>query len=214
MGGLTEEQLYSIAVTERIVSFFSISGTLFIITTFLSSSMFDKAINRLVFYAAWGNLLANVATLISINGIDAGPHSALCQFQGFLVQIIKAMEWKYGLFCYGMPFVLAFTYLFIETQARGKIYGPAILWCWVSIKWDPLRIGLFYGPVWLVTAATSAVYLRVGRDIFMKREQLAMFPITAPVSPPASPTTFSPSIFTVITPPARARINLLRAPLL
>lgn len=27
--------------------------------------------------------------------------------------------------CYGAPFVVALTYLFISTPARGKMYGPA-----------------------------------------------------------------------------------------
>ena len=46
------------------------------------------AINRLVFYATWGNILANVATLISTSGIptDGQALNALCEFQGVLIQ--------------------------------------------------------------------------------------------------------------------------------
>lgn len=84
---LTEKQMGAIIITERVTSVFSIVGILFILVTYLFSSSFDKPINRLIFYATWGNLGATVAALISGNGIYAGQASALCQFQAFLVQM-------------------------------------------------------------------------------------------------------------------------------
>ncbi|KAJ5461104.1 uncharacterized protein N7458_002656 [Penicillium daleae] len=47
-----------------------------------------------------------------------------------------------------------------------------ILWCWVSLPWDILRIGVFYGPVWFVISLTFAIYLRAGSVIYEKRRQL------------------------------------------
>jgi hypothetical protein len=50
---------------------------------------FRKPINRLVFFASFGNLMANIATLISTSAIPRNPGeapSALCQFQGILIQ--------------------------------------------------------------------------------------------------------------------------------
>jgi hypothetical protein len=84
---LSESQLNAICLTERICSGISFLGTAFIIGTFLYDKSFRKPINRLVFYASWGNIMANVGTMISRNGIYAGVGSPLCQFQGFLIQM-------------------------------------------------------------------------------------------------------------------------------
>ncbi|CAG7944112.1 unnamed protein product [Penicillium salamii] len=197
---LSEKQISAISVTERVCSTISLMGTFVIVATFLGSSAFRKPINRLVFYASWGNMMANIATIISANGIHQGVDNSLCQFQGFLIQWfmpadalwtfamacnvyltffhkydseqLRKLEWKYVLCCYGIPFIPAFAFFFIQTQARGRIYGSAILWCWVSIKWDFLRIATFYGPVWLIVSLTFAIYLRAGVVIYQKRRQL------------------------------------------
>jgi hypothetical protein len=46
------------------------------------------AINRLVFYATWGNIMANIATLISTSGMPNNPYelTPLCEFQAVLIQ--------------------------------------------------------------------------------------------------------------------------------
>jgi len=85
--GATTEQMQAMAITERVVSCFSIVGIVFIMSTYFFSSSFDKPINRLVFFASWGNLGMNVAALISESGPLAGQASPLCQFQGFMVQM-------------------------------------------------------------------------------------------------------------------------------
>lgn len=84
---LTPDQLKAIELTERLASILSLLGTSYIIITFLTSSAFRRPINRLVFYAAWGNIACNVGTLISRSGINAGEGSPLCQLQGFLIQV-------------------------------------------------------------------------------------------------------------------------------
>ncbi|KAJ5105101.1 hypothetical protein NUU61_002448 [Penicillium alfredii] len=193
-------QLSAISATERVCSAVSLIGASVIVATFIGSRSFRKPINRLVFYASWGNLMANIATLISQSGIHAGAGSSLCQFQAFLIQWfmpadalwtfamacnvyltffhkynseqLRQLEWKYVICCYGLPFIPAFTYFFVQTQARGRVYGSAILWCWVSLPWDYLRIAVFYGPVWFVISLTFAIYLRAGTVIYRKRRQL------------------------------------------
>jgi hypothetical protein len=170
---LSEQQILALSATERFCSTISLIGTFVIVATFIWSPSFRKPINRLVFYASWGNIMANVATIISSDGIHSGVDSPLCQFQGFLIQwlvwipdvpamqalIIKhrfmpadalwtfamacnvyltffhkynseqlrQLEWKYVLCCYGVPFIPAFAYFFVQTQARGRIYGSAIV---------------------------------------------------------------------------------------
>lgn len=80
------ERDVAIETAERVSSVFSVLGAILIITTFLYDNRLRKPINRLVFYASWGNLFANVATLISREGIKRGVDAPLCQFQGFLIQ--------------------------------------------------------------------------------------------------------------------------------
>ena len=69
-------------------------------------------------------------------------------FHKFDAQKLRKMEIPYLLFCYGIPFIIAITLTFISTPSKGKMYGNATLWCWISTPWDILRIATFYGPVW------------------------------------------------------------------
>lgn len=77
--------LRAITVIERTGSVFSLIGCLFIIFTFLGSSAFRKPINRLMFYASFGNMLVNVGTLIARAYVDR-QNSVGCQLQAFLIQ--------------------------------------------------------------------------------------------------------------------------------
>lgn len=75
-----------IEVSERVCSVLSLIGTSIIIGTFISSNLFRKPINRLVFYASWGNILSNVATMISVAGYANGIKTPLCLVQAFFIQ--------------------------------------------------------------------------------------------------------------------------------
>ncbi|MCJ1310871.1 hypothetical protein MMC25_004539 [Agyrium rufum] len=212
MGGFTESQDRALVVTERVASVFSLLGCSFVFATFLLSSNFRRPINRLVFYATWGNCLCNIATLISQAGIHAGQNSVLCQFQGFFIQMflpadamwnlalafnvyltvfrkynqaqLKALEWRYLLACYGGPFTVAFIYCFIDDKGgKGKIYGSAVVWCWISIDWDFLRVALCYGPAWACIFTILTIYIMAGREIFARRRQLRSFKQYKPSDP-------------------------------
>jgi hypothetical protein len=214
----TSEQEWALEVTERVASALSIIGCVFIVATFLSSKTFRKPANRLIFYASLGNLAMNVGTALSLDGIRAGRNSALCQFQGFLIQMflpadafwnlsmainvyltvfrnydakqLKRNDWIYLMVNYGLTFVVAFVYCFVGTGARGKMYGPATLWCWVDKQWDDFRVILVYAPAWYVArivwldpangrriaiAAAFTIYMIAGREIFRKRRELRAF---------------------------------------
>ncbi|KAL8683927.1 MAG: hypothetical protein Q9186_000138 [Xanthomendoza sp. 1 TL-2023] len=200
---LTPGQANALIATERVVSVFSIIGILFILITFYFLRSFNKPINRLVFYASFGNLGMNIACLISENGPNAGSNSSLCQFQAFLIQMflgvdafwsccmawnvylaffrkytdrqLRSLDKWYFLGCYGASFVPALTFLFIDTSGRGKIYGDAVLWCWIDLKWDFLRIALLYGIVWIAIIFAIGIYIRAGRVIYKRRDQLKGF---------------------------------------
>lgn len=83
----TQGELDAIQMAERISSVFSVLGSFFVIITFSAMEIFRKPINRLVFFATFGNLVTNVATLISRSGVLAGPNSPLCQMQAFIIQM-------------------------------------------------------------------------------------------------------------------------------
>ena len=151
----TRHQEDLLSITERVGSCLSLAGIAFIFATFTLSPYFKKSINRQIFYASIGNLGVTVAALISEDGPRAGQYSALCQFQGFLVQMflgvdcfwslcmavnvyliffhkytveqLRSLDWKYLIGCYGASFVPAFVYIFVDTKSRGKVYGPAIV---------------------------------------------------------------------------------------
>lgn len=99
----------------------------------------------------------------------------LTLFKKYNAQQLKALEWKYHLMAYGAPFVIAFVFIFVETKDRGKIYGPAVLWCWLAHDWDFLRIAVCYGPAWVCIIASFAIYIMAGREVFKKRHQLRAF---------------------------------------
>jgi len=83
---LSAGQLRAIEVTERICSCLSLLSSAFVIISFLWTRRFHTPINRLIFYASWGNAFTNVATLISMSGPLHGADSSLCQFQGVFLQ--------------------------------------------------------------------------------------------------------------------------------
>lgn len=79
-------QLDIFSIIERTCSVFSLLGCGFIIATFCMSKAFHKPINRLVFYASFGNAITNVATLMARSYIG-DTNSAGCQLQAFLIQM-------------------------------------------------------------------------------------------------------------------------------
>ena len=66
----------------------------------------------------------------------------------FGAEQLRHLEKWYFLFCYGLPFIPAFIYIWVSTPEKGRMYGNATLWCWISSEWDVFRIATFYGPVW------------------------------------------------------------------
>jgi len=134
----------------------SLVGIAFVISTFLFSKSFNKPINRLIFFASFGNMGSNIAALIADAGPLAGNNAPLCQFQAFLVQMflgvdcywafcmainvylvffrgytverLRSLDLRYLIACYGLSFVPAFVFIFISNRSQGHIYGNAIIW--------------------------------------------------------------------------------------
>lgn len=83
---LTPSDLDAVTVIERVGSVFSLLGCVFIISTFCLSKAFHKPINRMVFYASFGNMMTNIGTLMTRTYLPY-PNSVGCQFQAFLIQM-------------------------------------------------------------------------------------------------------------------------------
>jgi hypothetical protein len=87
MQGLSEEDTRTIISIERGCSAISLMGCLFVIVTFICSDAFrQRAVNRMVFYATFGNMLTNVATLMTTS-FTTMTDSFGCQLQAFLIQV-------------------------------------------------------------------------------------------------------------------------------
>lgn len=74
-------------------------------------------------------------------------------YQKFDAPRLRKMEVYYWTFCYGVPFIPALAFLFIRNGDGVRVYGDAILWCWISQDWAIWRIILFYAPVWYDSTA-------------------------------------------------------------
>lgn len=71
----------------------------------------------------------------------------LTVYRKYDVKRLHKMELVYLLVCYGTPFIPAFTYIFVRHNGQ-RVYGDAVLWCWVVSDFESLRIATFYGPAW------------------------------------------------------------------
>lgn len=69
-------------------------------------------------------------------------------YHKFGVARLKNMEKWYFLLCYGVPFIPAFVYIWAQSPGKGRIYGNALLWCWITPEYDYLRVATFYAPIW------------------------------------------------------------------
>jgi hypothetical protein len=83
---LTHNEVEALIVIERITASVSVSATLLLITTFIFIKEFRTLSNTLIFYASFANIFANVAALIGGSAL-ANEDGALCQFQGFLLEM-------------------------------------------------------------------------------------------------------------------------------
>jgi hypothetical protein len=48
-------------------------------------------------------------------------------FRKYNEKQLRLFEWKYVLFCYGVPFISAFIFFFVRSESRGKVYGSAVV---------------------------------------------------------------------------------------
>ncbi|KAF2435552.1 hypothetical protein EJ08DRAFT_343259 [Tothia fuscella] len=148
--GYTMENVPTLEIIERsgsalsIISFFIIA-----LTYWFCPSLRTSTFNRTIFFASWGNMGSNIATMISTSGPRAGTQSATCKIQAFLIQWFmpadalwafcmalnvffvfqtsslryRAQEFEhvYVVLCYGIPLIPALVYLVLDmTLYKGE----------------------------------------------------------------------------------------------
>lgn len=146
--------------------------------------------------------------MISRSGIAAGETSPLCLVQSFLIQMfipadalwnlamatnvylsifkkynaidLRKLEWRYLALCYGIPLIPAVIYLPLEVKGKGRMYGPATIWCSISKEWAVFRIATFYAPVWALMLTTFTIYALVGNKLYQARRRLHKSTIQPP----------------------------------
>ncbi|KAF4947597.1 hypothetical protein FGADI_10278 [Fusarium gaditjirri] len=191
----------AISAIERTCSVPSLLGSLFIIATFCSSKLFHKPISRMLFYASFGNMMSNIATLMSKSFLDR-PDSAGCQTQAFLIETFMFADvfWALAMaanvyltfyyrfdgvrlrqleplqisLCYGIPFIIGITFIFVKNSDGVRAYGNANLWCWLTVEWDAWQLAT-YGLIWLIIFIAFAIYVRAGITIYKWRQRLNDF---------------------------------------
>ncbi|KAF7114195.1 hypothetical protein CNMCM5793_007773 [Aspergillus hiratsukae] len=148
---LTEAQVRTLTTVERVASTLSIFGVITILITFAFSRHFRNPMHRLIFINAFYNLFDFIATMIATSGPAAGNSSALCQFQGFCLQMFPMADvlWTLAMACdvflvvyYQfdaralrkleilyiaiITFIVsipAIVFLFMDTPEKGSMYG-------------------------------------------------------------------------------------------
>ncbi|KFY14019.1 hypothetical protein V492_02908 [Pseudogymnoascus sp. VKM F-4246] len=194
---LTDDQLWTLQVVERVASSFSLLGIVTIIATFCLSEHYRNPIHRLILINSFFNLFDAVATMISLSGPRAGNDSALCQFQGFLMQMfppadvlwttamafdvflivfhrydaeaLRKLEWKYFSVITTLVSIPAIAFLFVDTQDKGPMYGSVTLWCAINPNWVLFRIIFYYGPIWFLILVSMVLYGLIGVNILKRK---------------------------------------------
>lgn len=184
---------------ERAGASLSLAGVGFIFVTYGLFKRLRTVPNTFILFASIANVGASIACLIGYDGILAGDGSALCQIQGFLLEMFMQSDpwwslamavnvflvfffaanpnsfrsylWLYCLICFGLPGLPALICLFYAPNGR-KIYGNATLWCWFSDEFNQLRIFLYYMPIWMCIMLSNIIYVCVGYSVFHQRNQL------------------------------------------
>src|SRR5690349_17883052 len=66
----------------------------------------------------------------------------------FTAPQLRKLEPLYVFGSYGTGIILASLTFLPEKPGKGPLIGDATLWCWITAKYDYLRIVTFYGPIW------------------------------------------------------------------
>ncbi|KAH8913074.1 hypothetical protein BR93DRAFT_964196 [Coniochaeta sp. PMI_546] len=201
----TDDQVFVLAVLERTGGSLSLFSVCMI---FVAYGLFERirtVPNTFIVFASVANAGASIASIIATDGLSS-QGSSLCQAQAFMFEMfiqsdpwwslamavnvvmvffmngnphsIKKWGWLYCLVCYGGPLIVALVCLQLRAPGKGKVYGSAGLWCWITNDWNPLRIYTYYMLIWICILSSMIIYLSIGVYVFHVRNRLHQFSST------------------------------------
>ncbi|KFA77881.1 hypothetical protein S40288_02530 [Stachybotrys chartarum IBT 40288] len=198
---LSADQIRTLIVLERVGGSVSLVAVMLIFVAYALVKRVRNVQNTFIVFASVSNVGASIACIISMDGLFRGKMSPLCQAQSFMFEMFmqsdpwwslamavnvylvfymrfdpncfKRWWWLYCIICYGGPFTIAMTLLFIRDESRGgPVYGEAELWCWVDREWDFIRIYTYYMLIWMCILGSIICYVLVGFCVFRSRNRL------------------------------------------
>ncbi|KAH6989944.1 hypothetical protein EDB80DRAFT_588258 [Ilyonectria destructans] len=194
----TPSQAHTLALLERIGGCLSLVAVFLIFIAYGLMARLRNPRNTFIVMASIANLGASIASIIARDGLAAGQDSVLCKAQAFMLQMFIQSDawwalgmtintllvvlgrtnpntfhaWQYCLVCFGGPFTIAFTLLFVSAPARGPAYGQAYVWCSVSDNWSHLRIFASFIFVWPFLLGSVVLNFIAGYRIFHSRNRV------------------------------------------
>ncbi|KAH0430140.1 g-protein coupled receptor [Colletotrichum camelliae] len=198
---LSQQQIDIVIALERVGASLSLVGVTLIFITYYAFKRLRTVPNLFILMASIANVGASVACAMGYDGLRAGETSALCQLQGFLLEMFMQSDpwwsfamainvflvffaganpssfrkhlWVYCLVCFGIPLIPALSLLLLRPDGPDDlIYGDSTLWCWINSKWSVLRIYTYYIPIWCCIFGSCVIYFAVGYHVFHQRNQL------------------------------------------
>ncbi|CAK7206234.1 hypothetical protein SEUCBS139899_009021 [Sporothrix eucalyptigena] len=224
---LSGQQASVVVGLERAGASLSMIGVLLIIATFALFKRLRTVPNTFILFASMANIGASTASLIGLSGIAQGSESTLCRAQAFLLEMFMQSDpwwsfamafnvylvffhsanptmfrrhlWVYCLVCFGLPMIPAIVCLYIQSSAKGPVYGDATLWCWIGDSWNALRIYSYYIPIWVCIFLSAVIYVAVGYHVFHQRNQLRNLTLSNQAKDLSSSENLNPPIYGTVT---------------
>ncbi|EKG10588.1 hypothetical protein MPH_12446 [Macrophomina phaseolina MS6] len=197
-----EAKKHEYLIVARTSASISLLTTSSIILTYLLSPRFRKPMNRLLFYASLGNIFQATALFICTSGLPfPGNTMSLCRFQAFCIQMwvvhnisrildafdgaqclphlfpvrqnLRRLEPWYIAINYGWPFGHTFIMLMLDVSPQQTgIFGPAVMWCWISSDYEWMRLAFSYGPTWVIVLVVTAIFVVTGSRMVQQHYEL------------------------------------------
>ncbi|KAH6996063.1 hypothetical protein BKA56DRAFT_473161 [Ilyonectria sp. MPI-CAGE-AT-0026] len=200
---LKPSQIETLVLLERIGGSVSLVAVVLIFVAYALVPRVRNVQNTFIMFASIANIGASVASIIAMDGLNRGVESALCQGQGFLFQMFMQSDpwwslamafnvflvfffrtspdafrkwwWLYCLICYGGPFGISLALVLVRHPGRGRVFGQAVIWCWVDHDWENVRIYSYYMLIWICIVGSLLFYFMVGYHVFRSRNRLRSF---------------------------------------
>jgi len=176
---LTDDQQYAVVAIRMTISFLSIFGSLFIISSIILLKKYHQISARLLLGLTVSAFLDSFSNLLSI-GIfkHEAQDAAACTAQGIIEQfaqlssfgwitiiainlylvVVRGIETHdYEKYFHPAVWLFALVTTVIPFASPGS-YGPAGLWCWIIWDYQAYRWVLFYVPLILMIITVVATY--------------------------------------------------------